>query len=148
MKLLIAQGNLVDPARKYDGSQDILIENGVIAAIAPKLDAPEAQRIDGRGLSVSPGLIDPHVHLRDPGLTYKEDILTGTAAAACGGFTAVACMPNTKPVADCPENWPIASRKMLRYASCSWSRVIRPAELPSRDATASSRLFFRCAEKS
>ena len=103
MKLLIAQGNLVDPARKYDGSQDILIENGVIAAIAPKLDAPEAQRIDGRGLSVSPGLIDPHVHLRDPGLTYKEDILTGTAAAACGGFTAVACMPNTKPVADCPE---------------------------------------------
>ena len=81
MKLLIAQGNLVDPARKYDG----------------------AQRIDGRGLSVSPGLIDPHVHLRDPGLTYKEDILTGTAAAACGGFTAVACMPNTKPVADCPE---------------------------------------------
>ena len=103
MKLLIAQGNRVDPARKYDGSQDILIENGVIAAIAPKLDAPEAQRIDGRGLSVSPGLIDPHVHLRDPGLTYKEDILTGTAAAACGGFTAVACMPNTKPVADCPE---------------------------------------------
>ena len=103
MRLLIAQGNLVDPARKYDGSQDILIENGVIAAIAPKLDAPEAQRIDGRGLSVSPGLIDPHVHLRDPGLTYKEDILTGTAAAACGGFTAVACMPNTKPVADCPE---------------------------------------------
>ena len=103
MKLLIAQGNLVDPARKYDGSQEILIENGVIAAIAPKLDAPEAQRIDGRGLSVSPGLIDPHVHLRDPGLTYKEDILTGTAAAACGGFTAVACMPNTKPVADCPE---------------------------------------------
>lgn len=103
MKLLIAQGNLVDPARKYDGSQDILIENGVIAAIAPKLDVPEAQRIDGRGLSVSPGLIDPHVHLRDPGLTYKEDILTGTAAAACGGFTAVACMPNTKPVADCPE---------------------------------------------
>ena len=103
MKLLIAQGNLVDPARKYDGSQDILIENGVIAAIAPKLDAPEAQRIDGRGLSVSPGLIDPHVHLRDPGLTYKEDILTGTTAAACGGFTAVACMPNTKPVADCPE---------------------------------------------
>lgn len=103
MKLLIVQGNLVDPARKYGGSQDILIENGVIAAIAPKLDVPEAQRIDGRGLSVSPGLIDPHVHLRDPGLTYKEDILTGTAAAACGGFTAVACMPNTKPVADCPE---------------------------------------------
>ena len=103
MKLLIAQGNLVDPARKYDGSQDILIENGVIAAIAPKLDAPEAQRIDGRGLVVCPGLVDMHVHLRDPGLTYKEDILTGTAAAACGGFTAVACMPNTKPVADCPE---------------------------------------------
>lgn len=101
MKLLIAQGNLVDPARKYDGSQDILIENGVIAAIAPKLDAPEAQRIEGGAFRVSPGLIDPHVHLRDPGLTYKEDILTGTAAAACGGFTAVACMPNTKPVADC-----------------------------------------------
>ncbi len=121
MKLLIAQGNLVDPARKYDGSQDILIENGVIAAIAPKLDAPEAQRIDGRGLSVSPGLIDPHVHLRDPGLTYKEDILTGTAAAACGGFTAVACMPNTKPVADCPE---IIAGILERAQSGSGVRVL------------------------
>lgn len=103
MKLLIQQGTIVDPSKKIEGIQDILVENGVIAAIAPKIDAPEAETIDGRGLWVSPGLVDPHVHLRDPGLTYKEDIGTGTAAAAHGGFTAVACMPNTKPVADRPE---------------------------------------------
>lgn len=137
MKLLIAQGNLVDPARKYDGSQDILIENGVIAAIAPKLDAPEAQRIDGRGLSVSPGLIDPHVHLRDPGLTYKEDILTGTAAAACGGFTAVACMPNTKPGGGLPGDH-------RRDSGPGTERVRRPCPAHRSDFGGGAR--ERCAD--
>lgn len=103
MKLLIQQGTIVDPANKRSGIQDILVENGVIAAIAPQIDAPEAEILDGRGLWIAPGLVDPHVHLRDPGLTDKEDIASGTAAAAHGGFTAVACMPNTKPVADRPE---------------------------------------------
>ena len=103
MKLLIQQGTIVDPTKKIGGTQDILVENGVIVAIAPKIDAPEAETIDGSGLWIAPGLVDPHVHLRDPGLTDKENIYTGTAAAAHGGFTAVACMPNTKPVADCPE---------------------------------------------
>lgn len=103
MKLLIQQGTVVDPAKKIEGTRDILVEDGVITVIAPKIDVPEAELLDGRGLWIAPGLIDPHVHLRDPGLTYKEDICTGTAAAAHGGFTAVACMPNTKPVADQPE---------------------------------------------
>ncbi len=103
MKLLIQQGTIVDPSKQIEGIQDILVEDGVITAIAPKIDAPEAEILDGRGLWIAPGLVDPHVHLRDPGLTYKEDIGTGTAAAAHGGFTAVACMPNTKPVADRPE---------------------------------------------
>jgi dihydroorotase len=103
MKLLIKQAELIDPTGQCSGTQDILMENGVIAAVLPRIDAPEAACIDGSGLCVCPGLIDPHVHLRDPGLTYKEDVCTGTAAAAHGGFTAVACMPNTKPVADSPE---------------------------------------------
>ena len=103
MKLLIQQGTIVDPEKNIEGIQDILIEDGVITAVAPKIDAPEAEVLDGRNLWISPGLVDPHVHLRDPGFTYKEDISTGTAAAAHGGFTAVACMPNTKPVADRPE---------------------------------------------
>ena len=103
MKLLIQQGTVVDPSKQIEGVQDILVEDGVITAIASKIDAPEAEVLDGRGLWIAPGLVDPHVHLREPGLTYKEDIGTGTAAAAHGGFTAVACMPNTKPVADRPE---------------------------------------------
>lgn len=104
MKLLIQQGTLIDPQRQYSGVQDLLIEAGVITQIAPHITPPEGcEMINAAGLCVAPGLIDPHVHLRDPGLTYKEDIQTGTAAAAKGGFTAVACMPNTKPVTDAPE---------------------------------------------
>jgi dihydroorotase len=79
---------------------DILIEAGKIAAIGQNLDAGEAQVIDAAGLVVAPGLVDMHVHLREPGLEAKEDIASGTRAAAAGGFTTIACMPNTKPVVD------------------------------------------------
>ena len=104
MKLLIQQGQLIDPSRTYAGQYDILIENETIAKIAPHITPTEdCICIDAAGLCVAPGLIDPHVHLRDPGQTEKEDIQTGTAAAAAGGFTAIACMPNTKPVVDTPE---------------------------------------------
>lgn len=103
MKLLIQNGTIVDPAGPLSGHRDLLIENGEIIAIAEGIQDPEAQVIDARGLHVCAGLIDMHVHLRDPGLTYKEDILTGSLAAAHGGFTAIACMPNTKPVMDTPE---------------------------------------------
>lgn len=82
---------------------DVACENGKIAATGASLKVAARTVIDGRGLMVAPGLVDLHVHLRDPGQTEKEDILTGTAAAAAGGFTAVACMPNTRPVCDSPE---------------------------------------------
>lgn len=98
--LLIKGGRVVDPAQGIDGVCDVLIEKGKIAAIGKKLDAPGAEVIDAAGRLVTPGLIDIHVHLRDPGLEYKEDIASGTASAVAGGFTAVACMPNTKPVND------------------------------------------------
>jgi dihydroorotase len=82
---------------------DLLIVDGVIEASAPKLEAKDARVINAGGLCAAPGLVDMHVHLRDPGQTQKEDILTGCSAAAAGGFTSVAAMPNTDPVADTPE---------------------------------------------
>ena len=83
MKLLIQQGQLIDPSRTYAGIYDILIENETIAKIAPHITPPEGCTcLNAAGLCVAPGLIDPHVHLRDPGQTEKEDIRTGTAAAA------------------------------------------------------------------
>ena len=103
MKLLIKNGTLIDPVCGLGGVMDILVEDGIIVVIGSHLEEPEAQILDATGLCVSAGLIDMHVHLRDPGLTYKEDILTGSAAAARGGFTSIACMPNTKPTIDCPE---------------------------------------------
>ena len=87
-----------------NGQADIFIDNGIIAAIEEKIDLKSLGQavdiIDASGLTVLPGLIDAHCHLRDPGYEYKEDIETGTASAALGGFTAVACMPNTDPTAD------------------------------------------------
>ena len=104
MKLLIQQGQLIDPSRTYAGIYDILIENETIAKIAPHITPPEGCTcLNAAGLCVAPGLIDPHVHLRDPGQTEKEDIRTGTAAAAAGGCSAIGCMPNANPVVDTPE---------------------------------------------
>lgn len=103
MKLLIKQGRLVDPVGGIGGVMDILIENGKVAVIGSDLWEPDAQVINAQGLVVSAGLIDIHVHLREPGFEYKETIETGCAAAARGGFTSIACMPNTKPAIDTPE---------------------------------------------
>ena len=103
MKLLIKNGTLVDPVGGIGGVMDLLVEDGRIVVIGNGLDEPDAQVLDAAGLTVSAGLIDMHVHLRDPGLTEKEDILTGSLAAAHGGVTSIACMPNTKPVIDTPE---------------------------------------------
>ncbi len=102
MSLLITGGLIVDPAQNLEEIRDLLIEDGRITALEPPGTIPPEGRevIDARGLVVAPGLIDMHVHLREPGEEYKETIETGTAAAARGGFTAVACMPNTKPVND------------------------------------------------
>jgi len=103
--LVIRNGHLVDPAAGVDAAKDILLKDGKVAEIASpgKLKqngVADAQVLDASGLVVAPGLIDIHVHLREPGQGYKETIATGTAAAAAGGFTAVAAMPNTIPVND------------------------------------------------
>ena len=101
MSLLIKNGHIIDPSQNLDEKLDILVADGEIKEIGKKLAAPKgAEVIDAKGLLVTPGLIDMHVHLRDPGLEYKEDIVTGTRAAAAGGFTSLACMPNTRPVND------------------------------------------------
>lgn len=99
-KLLIKGGRVIAPAQNLDDTLDIMVENGKIAAIGKGLDGKGAELVDATGKLVTPGLVDIHVHLRDPGLEYKEDIASGTAAAVAGGFTSVACMPNTKPVND------------------------------------------------
>ncbi|MBI1922603.1 MAG: dihydroorotase [Geobacter sp.] len=101
MNLLIKGGRVIDPSQNIDDLLDILIVDGKIADLGKNLKAPAgAETVDAAGCLVTPGLIDMHVHLRDPGLEYKEDIVTGTRAAAAGGFTSVCCMPNTKPVND------------------------------------------------
>src|SRR5256885_1215545 len=101
--LLLTGGRVIDPANRFDASADLLIVEGKIAALGSdaKKQAPaESERLDSKGLIVCPGLIDLHVHLREPGQTAKETIATGTAAAARGGFTSVVCMPNTSPAID------------------------------------------------
>jgi len=101
MNLLIKGGRVIDPSQGLDDKLDILVADGRIAEMGKKLTAAKGcEVVDAKGMIVTPGLIDMHVHLRDPGLEYKEDIITGTRAAAAGGFTSVACMSNTKPVND------------------------------------------------
>lgn len=102
--MLIKNGLLIDPAKGCTYDSDIRITDGKIAEIAEVLAAEEGEVVlDVTGKCVAPGLIDGHVHFRDPGLTYKEDLHTGALAAAAGGFTTVICMANTKPVADNEE---------------------------------------------
>ena len=103
MKLLIKHGRVVDPVNSTVSMQDLYIENGKVVQLEKDIRQEADQVIDATGLVICPGLVDMHVHLRDPGLTYKEDIFTGTAAAAHGGVTSVACMANTDPVVDSPE---------------------------------------------
>ncbi|MCF6178095.1 MAG: dihydroorotase [Geopsychrobacter sp.] len=98
--ILIKNGRVIDPANKLDKTCDLLIEEGRVAKIGTALENDNAEVIDATGLLVVPGLIDMHVHLRDPGFEYKEDIISGTAAAAAGGVTSLACMPNTQPIVD------------------------------------------------
>src|SRR5262249_46509134 len=95
--LLLTGGRLIDPSQDHDGPADVLLRDGKVAAIGPDASkaSPEIKRIDVSGMIVCPGLIDLHVHLREPGQSAKETIATGTKAAARGGFTSVVCMPNT-----------------------------------------------------
>jgi len=98
--ILIKNGRLINPSENLDKVMDIFVEDGIIKEKAESIEKQADTVIDAAGCYVMPGLIDLHVHFRDPGLTYKEDIETGSKAAAKGGFTTVCCMPNTKPVVD------------------------------------------------
>ena len=97
--LIIKNGRIIDPANGVDEIRDLFVTNGIITEQAP----PDAEIIDAIGLIVSPGLIDLHVHFREPGQSHKETIASGARAAAAGGFTTVICMPNTTPSVDTPE---------------------------------------------
>ena len=101
MGLLIKNSRVIDPANNIDDNLDILIDGIIIQKIAKGIKADNSVKIiDAKGRIVTPGLIDIHTHLREPGLEYKETIRTGTMAAAAGGFTTICCMPNTNPVND------------------------------------------------
>ncbi len=117
--LLIRNGRVIDPASGLDAVRDVAITDGRIAAIEAKLPLNSADEVfDAAGMIVAPGLIDPHVHLRQPGQSDRETIETGSTAAAAGGFTSVVCMPNTSPAIDTPETvaWVIDEGK--RSAHC------------------------------
>lgn len=120
MKTLIVGGRVVDPVQGIDARRDVLIENGVVTRIGEHVEEPHARVVDARGAVVAPGFIDMHVHLREPGQTHKETIATGTAAAVAGGFTAVACMPNTEPALDSAA---IVSEVMRRAEAAGLARV-------------------------
>jgi len=100
-RLVIRGARVVDPSQDLDRVVDVLIENGKVSAIGGSIPREGTEVLDAGGLVAVPGLVDMHVHLREPGFEYKETIATGTAAAAAGGFTAVASMANTSPVNDC-----------------------------------------------
>ncbi len=115
--LLIKGGHLIDPAAKINAPMDVLLRDGRVAEIAApnKIRGSADEKFDARGLIVAPGFIDLHVHLREPGQSYKETIASGTAAAAAGGFTSVCTMPNTAPVVD-SEEWVLWLRHPERGA--------------------------------
>ena len=103
MRMLIKNGRVIDPASNTDDIRDILVEDGVIAEVAKDIDKAADTVIDAKGCMVMPGLVDLHVHFREPGFEHKETIRTGARAAARGGFTTVCPMPNTKPAIDSVE---------------------------------------------
>lgn len=117
--LLIRGGRIIDPFTNRDETADIAIERGLIAEAAAK----DAHVIDAAGWIVCPGLMDIHVHLREPGQTHKETIETGTAAAASGGFTFVACMPNTTPPLDHPDSVRLVLDRVRSFEHCEVSPI-------------------------
>ncbi len=134
MEILFRNARVLDPAADRDETADVLISDGLLADIAPGMEVGIERRkglheVDGSGLWVVPGLLDMHVHLREPGEEYKETIATGTAAAVAGGFTAVACMPNTRPVNDCAA----VTRQIIDKARHEGSCRVLPVAAVSRN---------------
>ncbi len=137
--MLIRNGRVIDPGSGTDGVLDVLVDGPRIAGLGRYAEDACAEVLDARGRVVAPGLIDTHVHFRDPGFTHKEDLETGAAAAKRGGFTTVVCMANTKPVVDNPDTLrDILTRaagldvRILQAASVT--RGLRGAELVDMDA--------------
>ncbi len=122
MKKLLRGARVIDPSQDLDTIKDVLIVNGSIADIKEKIEISDAEVTDLSGMIVTPGLIDIHAHFREPGYEYKEDIESGSKSAAAGGFTAVACMPNTKP--------PIDNGSLVEYVKSKASKVSEIKILP------------------
>ena len=115
-RLVIKNGRVVDPASGLDAQRDVLVEDGLVAAIEPRLEVGDAEILDAAGCVVAPGFLDIHVHLREPGIEHAETIETGARAAAAGGFTSICCMPNTIPVNDSPTVTNFIVERARRYA--------------------------------
>ncbi|NLU09752.1 MAG: dihydroorotase [Tepidanaerobacter acetatoxydans] len=122
MKKLLKGARVIDPSQNTDTTSDVLIVDGHIAAIKDEIEISDAKVIDLSGMIVTPGLIDMHAHFRDPGYEYKEDIESGSMSAAAGGFTAVACMPNTNP--------PIDNSALVQYVKSKASKAGKIKLLP------------------
>jgi dihydroorotase len=119
--IFIEGGRVIDPASGVDGPRTVVLRDGRVAEVAEKVERPrDARTIDARGRWVTPGFIDLHVHLREPGQEYKENVETGARAAVAGGFTAVCCMPNTSPVND---NASVTELVLARAAAAGLARV-------------------------
>ena len=119
--MLLEGGRIVDPANGLDATGDVLVRDGRVAAVETtpgRIDAGDARRVDVDGLLVCPGLIDPHVHLREPGQGAKETIESGSRAAAAGGFSSVCCMPNTAPALDTPDMVEWVAMRARERAAC------------------------------
>jgi dihydroorotase len=120
--LFIENGRVIDPASGTDGVRTVVVRDGKIAEVAERVERPrDARTIDARGRWVVPGLVDLHVHLREPGQEYKETVATGARAAVAGGFTTICAMPNTKPVID---NASVAELVLARAAAAGLARVL------------------------
>ena len=148
--MLIKNGRVIDPESGFDGLADLLIENGKIKKIVKRVDGgadntvPERvngadEVLDASGMIIAPGLVDVHVHFRDPGLTHKEDIETGAAAAKAGGYTTVVCMANTNPAADNPDTIGYIIEKGKKtgihvLAAAAVSKGLKGRELTDMDA--------------
>lgn len=117
--LLIKGGRVIDPASGADRTADVAVRDGRIERIEPSIAPAGFERVvDAKERIVAPGLIDPHVHLRDPGQLHKEDMASGTAAAVFGGFTTVCCMPNTAPALDTPETLEVVAARAAAHGAC------------------------------
>jgi dihydroorotase len=146
MKLLLTGARIIDPSQKIDSRMDILLEDGKIAKIGANLSKPAKSKdsekitkvIDLTGMILVPGLIDMHVHLREPGFEYKETIATGAAAAVAGGFTSIACMPNTNPVTDDRSTTEFIRRKAVQAALAN----VYPIGAISKDSAGSQLTEF------